>query len=126
SQIPAYHLVGSNIIYDTHPYPYSGKLSTDWDHAFGNISATYPVVSAESGQYDCGTDYISQLINYFDTHNIGWVGWAWVVSKGNVCHYPQLIRDYTGKPVPAMGAWEYQHLKSYLTLLAHEEIPVRK
>jgi hypothetical protein len=49
-----------------------------------------------------------------------------VVYYGNVCHYPQLISGYTVKPVSAMGAWEYQHLKSYLTLLAHEEIPVRK
>jgi len=125
SQIPTYHLIGSNIVYDTHPYPYSGKLSSDWDHAFGNISATYPVISAESGQYDCGTDYISQLINYFDTHNISWIGWAWVVSNGSICHYPQLVSSYTGKPVPGMSAWEYQHLKNYLTLLANEEIPIK-
>jgi endoglucanase len=126
SQIPTYHLNGINIVYDTHPYPYGLKLPMYWDYYFGNISATYPVISAESGVYDCGTGYISRLIQYFDAHNISWIGWAWVVAKGNVCRYPQLVSNYTGKPIAGMGAFEYQRLNAYLSLLANEEIPVRR
>jgi endoglucanase len=126
SQIPTYHLDGINIVYDTHPYPYTGKQPINWDTAFGTVSATYPVISAESGEYDCKTGFMSQLINYFDAHNIGWIGWAWLVTDGNPCYYPQLVSNYTGKPVSGMGTWEYQRLKAYLNILANEEVPIRR
>lgn len=116
SRIAQYPIVGSNVVYDTHPYPYSNKLPSTWDAAFGTISATYPVISAENGEYDCGTSYMSPLLSYFDAHNISWIGWAWVVIAGApACGYPQLISDYTGTPVPGMGELIYQHLLSYVT-----------
>lgn len=112
SQIATYHITGSNIVYDTHPYPYADKVSTTWDAAFGHISATYPVISAESGEYDCGSSYESQLLPYFDAHQIGWVAWSWV-SKGAVCNYPQLVTDYNGTPSANTGQYIYQYLHSY-------------
>ena len=124
--LATYHLHGTNIVYDTHPYDYAGKLPANWDSSFGNISNDYPLFSAEFGQYDCGTAYTSQLINYFDAHNISWIGWAWVVASGNPCRYPQVISNYNGKPIPGMGQWEYQHLNDYVTLLASEEVPEQK
>ncbi|MFL5624632.1 MAG: cellulase family glycosylhydrolase, partial [Ktedonobacteraceae bacterium] len=126
SQVPTYHLNGSNIVYDTHPYAYSKKMPAYWDASFGNISALYPVISAESGVYDCSTPYMQQLINYFDAHNIGWLGWAWVVTTNNPCRYPQLIANYTGSPIAGMGQLEYQRLQDYLTLLANQEVPEHK
>lgn len=113
SQIASYAIQGTNVIYDTHPYPYAEKMPNNWDAAFGKISATYPVISAESGQYDCGTSFMSQLLAYFDAHKIGWVAWAWVV-QGSQCGYPLLIQDYRGTPVPGMGQLIYMHLRSYL------------
>lgn len=115
SQITTYQLTGSNIVYDTHPYPYSEKMPPSWDNAFGNISQTYPVMSAESGEYDCGNAYMSQLLSYFDTHQIGWIGWAWI-SLGSVCGYPQLVTDYQGTPATNMGVLIYQHLLSYASV----------
>ena len=125
SQLPTYHLQGSNIVYDTHPYDYYGKQPINWDASFGNISSSYPVFAAEFGEYDCGTNYTSQLINYFDAHNISWVGWAWVVANADPCAYPQVIRTYNGTPIPGMGQWEYQHLQGYLALLVKAEVPER-
>lgn len=113
SQIPTYKITGSNILYDTHPYPYAEKMPNSWDAAFGKLSATYPIISAESGQYDCGTGFMSQLLAYFDAHHISWVAWAWVV-QGSQCGYPLLIQDYRGTPVPGMGQLIYMHLRSYL------------
>ena len=112
SLIGTYRISGSNVVYDTHPYPYAEKLPNTWDATFGTISATYPVISAESGQYDCGTSYMSQLLAYFDAHRISWVAWAWVV-QGSQCGYPLLIQDYRGTPVPGMGQLIYRHLRSY-------------
>ena len=113
SQLGTYHLSGSNIVYDTHPYPYTDKLSNTWDFSFGNISSTYPVVSMESGEYDCDSTYLTQLYSYFDAHQISWVAWAWV-ANGQVCSYPQLVTDYQGTPSAGMGLTVYQHLHSYI------------
>jgi len=125
SQIPTYHLDGTNIIYDAHPYPYQGKTAAYWDAAFGNVSATYPVISAESGEYDCKTAFMSQLIDYFDAHDIGWIGWAWSQPAGSVCEFPLLTTNLTGTPSPAMGEYEFQYLHLYLELSEGQEIPAK-
>ncbi|MGH2494814.1 MAG: glycoside hydrolase family 5 protein [Ktedonobacteraceae bacterium] len=113
SQITKFPISGTNVVYDTHPYPYTEKQPNTWNAAFGAISKTYPVMSAESGEYDCGTGYMSQLLAYFDAHQISWSAWAWVV-QGSQCGYPLLIRDYRGTPTAGMGQLIYQHLQSYL------------
>jgi endoglucanase len=106
-------LVGTNIVYDTHPYPYAGKNTlTNWDNAFGNLSNSYPVISTESGEYDCQSTFLSQLIPYFDAHHISWLAWAWF-SGGDTCGYPELIRDYNGTPTSVMGIYIYQTLLGY-------------
>ena len=117
SQIATYPINGTNVVYDTHPYPYNGKQPPNWDASFGNISNTYAVISAESGEYDCGTSYMSQLLSYFDAHKIGWISWSWV-SAGSVCKYPQLITDYSGMPAAQMGIFIYQYLRSYASVPA--------
>jgi hypothetical protein len=117
SKLSTYALSGSNIVYDTHPYSYSGKMPADWDASFGNLSTKYAMISAENGEYDCGTSYDSQLYNYLDAHQIGWVSWAWYAqpsgSHANVCGYPQLVYDYSGTPTTATGQYIYQRLLSY-------------
>jgi endoglucanase len=112
SQLSNYPINGSNIVYDTHPYPYVEKQPSSWNAAFGTISKQYAVISTESGEYDCGTGYMSKLLSYFDAYQIGWIAWAWVV-QGSPCGYPQLIQDYHGTPVPGMGQLVYLRLRSY-------------
>ena len=116
SQYPTYKLTGSNIVLDTHPYPYAGKNTPAlWDSSFGFLTSTYAVMSAESGEYDCANTFMSQVISYFDAHSMGWVAWAWFVVGGTNqgCGYPQLISDYQGTPLASMGTYIYQHLLSY-------------
>jgi endoglucanase len=113
SQVARYSMKGSNIVYDTHLYPYANKQPITWDAAFGAISKRYAVISAESGQYDCGTNYMSKLLSYFDAHQIGWVSWAWVVA-GSPCGYPRLIQNYRGTPTNGMGQLVYRWLRSYV------------
>jgi endoglucanase len=123
SQVPTYHLSGANVVYDTHPYPYGGKQPSDWESAFGKVSATYPVISTESGEYDCKTTFVSQLLDYFDAHDIGWISWAWVPPVGDVCSYPRMVVDLNGFPTAYTGLYIYQYLHTYMALLAGEEIP---
>ncbi len=113
SKLPLYALSGPNIVYDTHPYPYQGKLRPgDWQAGFGQVSATYPVISAESGEYDCKADFMRSLVSYLDAHHISWIGWAWY-AQGSACSFPQLVSDYYGTPEPAMGMYIYQTLVRY-------------
>lgn len=110
SGLPQYALSGPNIVYDTHPYPYQGKSTVDdWESGFGRISASYAVISAESGEYDCQASFLQRLIPYLDAHHISWIGWAWY-AQGSACTFPRLISDYTGTPEPAMGLYIYQWL----------------
>ena len=118
SQLNTYKLTGTNVVYDTHPYyPFSDKLPNTWDAAFGIPSQTYPVVAAESGEYDCDSTYESQLLSYFDAHQIGWAGFSWSL-RGNACTYPLLITDYNGTPAAGYGLAIYQHLHRYASTSA--------
>lgn len=125
SQVPTYHLSGTNVVYDTHPYPYGDKQPAHWESAFGKVSSTYPVISAESGEYDCKTTFVNQLLDYFDAHNIGWISWAWVPPVGDACTYPRLVVDLNGFPTTHMGLYIYQYLHTYIALSAGEEIPYK-
>ncbi len=120
SQQAAYLITdsGNNLAYDTHPYNYPGKQSTDWDTAFGFLTATSPVMSLESGDYTCTTSYMAPLLAYFDAHSMSWVGWAWYTG-GSVCSYPEVISDWQGTPAPSMGTLEYDSLLGY----ANQPIP---
>ena len=113
SQITRYQIKGSNVVYDTHLYPYPNKQPNSWDSAFGTLSKKYAVISAESGEYDCGTSYMKSLLTYFDAHQIGWISWAWVVA-GSPCSYPQLVQNYQGTPTNEMGQLIYRKLRSYV------------
>ncbi len=105
---------GKNLAYDTHPYPYSNKDTTQqWDAAFGYLTSSVPVMSTESGEYDCANTFMNTVLNYFDAHSMGWIGWAWI-AIGPPCGYPQLITDYQGTPAASMGTLIYQRLLSYV------------
>jgi hypothetical protein len=118
SQLHQNPISGSNIVYDTHPYPYGGKNTTQlWDADFGYLTSTVPVMSAEFGEYDCNSSFVSQTISYFDQHMMGWTAWAWYnisSSASGGCGYPQLILNWdTGQPSPNMGTYIYQQLLYY-------------
>lgn len=117
SKLSQYPITGSNIVYDSHPYPYNGKDTTaEWDADFGYLTSTYPVMSAEFGEYDCSSSFVSSAISYFDAHSMGWIGWSWYVSAPSgiqACGYPQLISSYQGTPLASMGSYIHQKLVNY-------------
>ncbi|WP_161977445.1 glycoside hydrolase family 5 protein [Dictyobacter kobayashii] len=112
SQLEHYPFETTNLIYDTHPYPYADKQASSWDTAFGQFSERYALISAENGQYDCGSNYMDQLLTYLDARHISWIGWAWVPGGNQACTYPRLVKDARGTPASAMGWSIYRHLHS--------------
>jgi len=105
--IPANAISGSNIVYGTHPYDYSGKQVSDYDSAFGNLASTYPLIATEFGEYNCNPTYISNFIDYANRKSMSWTAWAWYV---NGCGFPSLIADWSGTPTA-----DGQKVKSSLT-----------
>lgn len=101
---------GFNIVYATHPYSINGaRPPTDWDRAYGFLTATDPVIATEFGQLDCGTDYVSAFIAYADAHNMSWTAWAWWPGG---CSFPSIIDDWS-YTVSAMGAPIHDALINY-------------
>ena len=112
--LPGNALSGSNIAYVTHPYSFKGNTASAWDAAFGNLAATYPIVSTEFGQANttlggaltCDPNVYTSMLSYFATKSIGWTAWAWyvdraVTSAAETCGFPQLISNYGSNPNPA-------------------------
>lgn len=97
-----YSLQASNIVYSTHPYDYGDKQLINWPSAFGDIADQTATISTEFGSYDCQTGYISQAIDYFETHLMSWIAWDW---NPGACSDPSLLMDWSGTPNAPYGAF---------------------
>ncbi|HEY4186330.1 MAG TPA: glycoside hydrolase family 5 protein [Polyangia bacterium] len=101
SGIETYRVTGYNIAYATHPYDTSGRLPTMWDHSWGYLTRTDPVVVTEFGALNdatCATGYSAELIQYADANAASWTAWAWFPGG---CKFPAIINDWTGAPSPS-------------------------
>jgi hypothetical protein len=103
SGVPANRIKGYNIVYTTHPYGTPDGFTrppSDWDRAWGSLTATDPVVATEFGVLNdtaCTTAYDSQVIQYADQHFAGWTAWAWFPGG---CTFPAIVTDWAGTPSP--------------------------
>jgi endoglucanase len=116
SGVLPYVLTGTNVVYNVHTYnhgaatPPAGGWAGGWDTNFGFLTASYPVISTEFGSFDCSSEFVSQLIAYFDAHQIGWTSWGWYVGG---CTFPSIISSWDGAPAPGMGQTVQQALLGY-------------
>lgn len=91
-----YEIKGSNLVYETHPYPFK---DTDWDNTFGIISGKFPVYIGEwgfGGRWSNLTNdlkYARQLMDYARQHNLHWTAWDLHTSAG-----PTLIKNWQYDP----------------------------
>eukprot|EP01113_Clastostelium_recurvatum_P009852 TRINITY_DN147_c0_g1_i2.p1 TRINITY_DN147_c0_g1~~TRINITY_DN147_c0_g1_i2.p1 ORF type:complete len:323 (+),score=63.48 TRINITY_DN147_c0_g1_i2:162-1130(+) len=95
SGVATHRVKGTGIIYNTHPYNYGGKQPSDWDAAFGYLSATDPVMATEFGDNDCSPSYYTSFVAYAKAKGIMWTAWAWYPGG---CTFPALINDWSGTP----------------------------
>jgi hypothetical protein len=93
-----------------HTYDYGTCNNTDcWERQVTAVAAQVPVVATEIGETDCRTGYVTAVMDWLDSHDIGYLGWTWNVwdcSAG-----PALITDYRGTPT-AYGKAIRDHLRS--------------
>lgn len=87
-----YALNGSNIAYDTHPYPWKPK---PWDVYFGNVGKVHPIFvgewggTVEEGHQSYGID----MAGYLRRNFFCWTAWCLHPSAG-----PQLIKNWDYDP----------------------------
>ena len=98
SGVPQHRVNGYNIVYATHPYDYPGKQPSEWMTSWGSLTATDPVMVTEFGQFDCGTDYVTSLLDFADQRQVSWSAWAWFPGG---CDFPALLSDWSGAPTAA-------------------------
>lgn len=106
---PTLRVPTTNVLYGTHPFNHSGAQQPfDWPRAFGSVAAQIPVIATEFGAYDCGTDYTSQAIKYFEQLHISFLAWAWTTGA---CTIPSLLANWSGTPSVPYGAFIRQQMQ---------------
>jgi hypothetical protein len=90
--LQGYEIKGSNLIYETHPYP----NKPNWDKKFGDASGKYPVYVGEwgFGRRDTnGLAYAQNLMQYAKKHELHWTAWDLHTAAG-----PTLIKNWQYEP----------------------------
>jgi hypothetical protein len=84
-----------------------------WHTTLSALLKVVPVVTGESGEYDCAQAYVDGYMAWADQHDVSYLGWAWdATSSGWTCGGgPSLIKSYDGTPT-AYGRGLKQHLAS--------------
>lgn len=100
----------NNLAASVHIYNFNACSNTScWDSQIAPVAAQVPVLAGEIGENDCASGFITTLMNWFDQHSTGYLGWTWTVA--NCSSTPSLINDYTGTPTN-FGAGLRSHLLS--------------
>ncbi len=101
----------NNLAASVHIYNFNAcSNSSCWDSQIAPVAAQVPVIAGEIGENDCASSFISTLMNWFDSHGIGYLAWTWTAT-GNCGGTPALISDWTGTPT-GYGAGYKAHLLS--------------
>jgi hypothetical protein len=87
----------NNLVVSVHLYEGNTcDTTTCWSSTWETLSATYPVILGEIGEYDCATSYITSVMAAADAltfGSVGYLAWAW---NDDSCSSPALITDYSG------------------------------
>jgi hypothetical protein len=87
-------ITGGNVAYATHPYEWVADTVSQWDTAFGFLTASAPVIATEFGRASCTADsYTTTVLDYFRTHGMSYTVWAWYAGS---CQYPSVISNAAG------------------------------
>ncbi len=101
-----------NLAASFHLYNFNNcNTATCWDAQVAPVAVQVPVIAGEMGENDCLYGFIDTAMNWFDQHNVGYLGWAW--NTYGCGSFPALISSYDGTPTQfGVG------LKNHLAVLA--------
>ena len=93
------HDPAGQLVAGWHSYNFSVCNTADcWNGTIAPLARQLPVLATEVGENDCGGSYLGTLLPWADSHQIGYLAWAW--NAANCSQGPSLIVDYTGTPTP--------------------------
>jgi endoglucanase len=74
-----------------------GLTSADrLERNMGIVSAQFPVVIGEIGEFNCADNDLEALLPWADAKGISYLAWAWYTGECGA--YPALISNYSGTP----------------------------
>jgi endoglucanase len=110
------HDPAGQLVAGWHVYNFSGcNTSSCWDSTVAPVAQQLPVLATEVGESDCGGSFLNTLLPWADSHQIGFLAWAW--NTASCGGGPSLISDYTGTPT-AYGAAYKAYLGAHPLSLA--------
>jgi endoglucanase len=85
-----------NLMAFGHVYNFNSCSNTScYDNTFGAVAAQVPIALTEIGENDCAHSFIDTLMNWADSHGVGYLGWTWNADFP-CASGPGLITDYNG------------------------------
>jgi hypothetical protein len=68
-----------------------------WDHSVVRVAARVPIITGETGEFDCAHGYIDRFLPWADSHGISYLAWAW--NATDCAREPSLLA-VDGSPSP--------------------------
>lgn len=97
-----------NLAAFAHLYNFNSCSSTScFDSQLAPVAAQVPLTLSEIGENDCGHGFVDTVMNWADSHAVGYLGWTW--NTWDCGSGPALISDYDGTPT-AYGVGLRDHL----------------
>jgi hypothetical protein len=89
---------------------YDGPLNNEnyWNAVIASVAQQMPVITTEFGENDCGTTFVSQYMQWADSHNISYLPWVWTNWQ---CSAYGLLSDWNGTP-SSYGQVFYTHFQT--------------
>jgi endoglucanase len=102
-----------NLAAFAHIYNFNTCSNTScYDSQLAPVAAQVPLTLSEIGENDCAHGFVDTLMNWADSHGVGYLGWTW--NNWDCSSGPALITDYTGTAT-AYG----QGLKNHLATVSN-------
>jgi len=80
-----------------------------WNSTLAPVAAQVPLVAGEIGENTCAHGFIDQVMKWFDSHGLSYLGWTW--NTWDCSTGPSLISSYDGTPT-AFGTGLRDHLRA--------------
>jgi hypothetical protein len=97
-----------NLAAFAHIYNFNTCASTScFDSQLAPVAAQVPLTLSEIGENDCSHGFVDTLMNWADSHSVGYLGWTW--NNWDCSSGPSLITDWDGTPT-AYGQGLHDHL----------------
>jgi len=84
-----------NLAAFAHIYNFNSCSNTScYDSQLAPVAAQVPLTLSEIGENDCASGFITTIMNWADSHGVGYLGWTW--NNWDCSSGPSLISDYNG------------------------------